>query len=242
MVIDSNSLKNNSGFRRRSVEKGWTCHHCRKVFVLEKAFMTHSCKEKRRAEEMKTIIGQVAYGYYVDWMKAKKFKAPPIDTFISSRYYLAFMKFAAMAAQVNIEKPNTYINLMVRRDLSPTMWHRSQCYSIYLQFIDNEADPFELVANSIEKLERIAASENVNVIDIFNHLGFKRILELIRLRTLSPWLLLHSSKFKEFLGTIDELDLKLLMGIINIGSWLEIFEKKPEIRDVLTPFVREYGL
>lgn len=242
MVIDSNSLKHSAGFRRKIVEKGWTCYHCKKVFVLEKAFMSHMCKEKRRAEEIKTIVGQVAYSYYVDWMKAKKFKAPPIDTFITSRYYLSFMKFAAMAANVNIDKPQLYINLMVRRDLSPTMWCNNQCYSIYLQHCDNDADPLELVASSLDRLEKLAIIENVKLSNIFTKLGFKKILEQIRLRTISPWLLLHSQKFKEFLGDLDESDLKLMMGVVNINFWVENFEKKPELREFIIPIVKDFGL
>lgn len=242
MVVDSDSLRHASGFRRRVQQQGYTCSHCGKVFVQEKAFMNHKCKEKKRAEEMKTIIGQVAYGFYVDWMKMQKFKAPPVDTFISSRYYQSFFKFSSMAANINIDKPNLYISLMVRRDIPPVMWHRDQCYSIYLEFMDKEADPIELVASSLDKLEKISIAENVKLSEIFIHLGFKRILELIRLRNLSPWLLLCSSQFKSFLNELDDHDLKLIAGIINIGFWTDNFEKKPDIRNIINPIVADFGL
>lgn len=245
MVIDANVMKQNAQHRRKtsSVQKhGWHCNFCKKQFVLEKAFLKHTCREKLRFEEIKTPIGQSAYSLYCLWMKSKKLKAPTIDTFTGSKFYLSFIKLAENVIRLNIDKPKLFIDLMTLRDISPTMWHRDQCYSIYLEFCDKEADPYDLVVKSYDKLEKISVQENIAISNIFNSLGFKRVFELIRLRVLSPWLLLHSDKFKQFLSTVDENDMNLLAGVINFNFWVTHLEKHNSIRQELIPIIKELGL
>jgi hypothetical protein len=244
MVINANDLKNSANHRRKysSSHSGWQCSFCKRSFSLEKAFMTHQCKEKKRNDEIKTPIGQAAYTYYTDWMRQKKLKAPSIDTFTSSRFYTSFIKFSEHVNKLNITHPVVFIKLMILRDIPPVMWCRDQCYSIYLEWVDKESDPFQLVLSSLDLLEKIATQQSVKLGTIFQHLGYKHILELIRLRNISPWLLLHSGKFKEFLKDLDQEDMSIILGIINVTYWSDVLAQNAEISKELVEIVKQFGL
>ena len=242
MNIDPDSLRASANHRRKQAVSGWTCHHCKRTFVQEKAFMSHVCKQKKRAEEIKTIMGQNAFSYYTMWMKARKFKTQSIDSFVSSMYYTSFINFANQVKNLKIDKPDLYIRLMVRRGIGPAMWCNNQAYVEYLKFCDKQADPYEMVACSLEVLERHAAIANVKIGDIFVHLGFKFILELIKLRQLSPWLLLHSQRFHEFLVSLDEQDLRLITSTLNFPFWTDYLEDKSSIRAELRELIAKFGI
>lgn len=244
MVVSQDTLSASAQHRRKSAKQqsGWTCSYCKKVFVIEKAFMSHKCKEKLRIEEIKTPEGQAAYQYYSQWMRLKKHKAPSIDTFTTSRYYKAFINFTQWSKKLHISEPEIFMRLMVIRDITPVLWCRDQCYSIYLEFLDKDSDPFQLVLTSIEILEKITLQEKLDFNNIFNQLGYKRILELIRLRNISPWLLLHSDKFKQFLLSLENEETNLLMGIINVDYWSKILSENREISNELVLITKQIGL
>jgi hypothetical protein len=220
-LMDVDKLKEKASSRKaEKVEKiGWHCQYCDKTFTLETAFMNHVCQERTRFEELRSPVGQAAYAYYCEWMTAYKRKAPNIDTFAISRYYSSFVKFAQHAVDLSFPNPIHFIKLMVEKDISPMLWRRDQCYSIYLEWIDKTLDPLDQVQISIETLIDIAGKEGVELTSVFTHLGEKRITELIRLRKLSPWFLFCSTAFGDFLRANPVEDLQAMMAIINPAYW-----------------------
>ena len=223
MTLDLDAIRERAAKRRENpvARAEWECHYCNKKFTNETFFLNHFCKERERYEEIRTPIGQAAYQYYCEWMKLYKRKPPAIDTFSSSRFYTSFVKFAKNAITINLPSPEMFIRLMVERDISPTLWARDQCYSIFLEYFDKNVDPFEHVQKSIEKLMDIAEKENVELGNIFMHLGPNRVIELIRLRQLSPWFLFCSAKFGEFLKSITQDEWAEIAKIVNPSYWSE---------------------
>lgn len=239
MSTDVLDIQNRAKSRRAAkaqeqVEAQWHCHYCDKRFTHEMTFMNHVCKERLRYEELRSPIGQAAYAYYCEWMKQYKRKAPPIDTFGTSRYYTAFVKFAKYVNDVSLPAPNTFIRLMSDRDISPTLWARAQCYSIYLEFYDKSVDPLDQVQLSIMTLLDICEKENVEMPDVFNHLQVPRINELLRLRKLSPWLIFCSQTFGQFLKTLSPDDWSEMSKIVNPSHWSEkLAQNKKIVADII---------
>lgn len=233
--VDVENLKNLAASRRNGVATstvetpGWHCHYCDKNFVNESVFMNHFCKERERHEELRSPIGQAAYGYYSEWMRLYKRKAPPIDTFATSRFYTSFVKFAKHVIVINLPSPEMFIRLMSERDISPMLWCRDQCYSIYLEFYDKSMEPLEQVKNSIVTLMDIAERESIELTNIFVHLGPHRVTELLRLRQLSPWFIFCSAKFGDFLKTLPQEDWAEMSKIINPTYWADKLESNKKL-------------
>ena len=51
------------------MSSNFECKICHTNFIRESAFMKHRCKQMIRVDELKTSIGQAAYGLYGKWMK-----------------------------------------------------------------------------------------------------------------------------------------------------------------------------
>ena len=246
-LIDVDDLSQRAAHRRRKVDTtfkpDWKCEFCKKVLTNETYFMKHHCREKARSEELATPIGVAAYSFYCEWMKAYKRKPPTIDTFGTSRYYSAFIEFAKHVKKLNIHDPLKFLEIMCSKDVSPTMWRRDQCYSMYLEWMDKKQDPLEQVKTSIETLMDIAERDEVkNFSDIFIHLGVRHLAELIRLRKLSPWFLFCSKKFGEYLKAISREESLELSAIINPAYWTtKLQENKMVVKEIME-INKEMGL
>lgn len=247
VVMDAAALSDDASHRRvqrkdAEYKPEWKCEYCGKVLANETYFMKHSCREKERTLELATPIGQAAYMFYCDWMKAYKRKAPSIDTFGTSRYYTSFVEFAKHVKKLNIGEPSKFLEIMCSKDISPALWRRDQCYSMYLEWMDKKQDPLEQVKNSIEELIDLAEREETDLSNIFIHLGVRRISELIRLRKLSPWFLFCSRKFGEYLKAVSRDESMELSSIINPVYWTAKLQERRELVKEIMQINTEMGL
>jgi hypothetical protein len=248
IVMDADSLSSGSSHRRaRRTEESdfkpeWKCEYCGKVLANETYFMKHSCREKERTLELATPIGQAAYMFYCDWMKAYKRKPPSIDTFSTSRYYTSFVEFARHVKKLNIGDPAKFVEIMCTKDVSPALWRRDQCYTLYLEWIDKKQDPLEQVQNSIVELLDICERESVEISNVFIHLGVRRIAELIRLRKLSPWFLFCSGQFSSYLKAVSKEESLELSAIINPSYWTSKLQDQRDTVKEIMKINQEMGL
>lgn len=190
--------------------------------------MKHRCKDMEKAEMIRSPKGQAAYSYYSMWMKAFNRKTPNIETFATSQYYTSFVKFVDHVHRLHIPAPEKYILLMKRQNIQPTLWMRDECYSKYLEWIDRASCPLDQAQITVDTLYKIAAPAGVHVADVFNLLHPREIIDLVRLRKLSPWLLLCSTTFKAFLARLDVDDRNQLVTIVGFSYWADKFNDNPE--------------
>lgn len=220
----------------------WLCHYCTKRFTNEMVFERHACKEKARAQELASPMGQAAYQHYLTWMKVRKFKSQSIDAFAASRYYKQFLKFATMVASAGISKPERYIELMVDGGITPDLWTREQCYTMYLDYMDTREKPLDQVVSSIQILMDLADKEQVEYSKIVLHLGPQRLLSLISQRKISPWFLFHSASAQELIRNLTAEEKKAYDKIIKFSAWAERLQQHAAIREEIKTIVKEVGM
>lgn len=221
----------------------WLCHYCSRRFVNEFIFERHTCKEKQRAKEIASPLGQAAYGYYNTWMKIRKFKEQSVDAFMSSRYYKAFVRFANMVPTAGITDPEQYIKLMNQFQRTPDMWHRNAEYKLYLDWFDKIQSPLDQVADSIKFLMDIADKEGVDYTQIIPHLGVSRLILYINKKQLSPWFLLNSSAVFSYLKSIPKDHLTEFDRSISVSTWHAKFEENPVEREKIRSLIKDdFGL
>lgn len=220
----------------------WLCHYCAKRFTNEIIFERHTCKEKVRAKELASPMGQAAYQHYLTWMRVRKFKMQSIDAFAASRYYKQFLKFAEMVASAGISKPDRYIEIMLEAGITPDLWCREQCYTMYLDYMDTREKPIDQVIDSIQCLMDIADREGVAYGTIISHLGPQRVLSLITQRKVSPWFLFHSTTSQELIRSLSVEEKKAYDKIIKFSAWATRLQQHAAIREEIRSIVKEVGL
>jgi hypothetical protein len=212
-------------------------------FTMERAFMNHACKEKQRAEELRSPVGQAAYAHYSEWMRVQRHTVPPIETFAESKFYATFIRFAHHAKKTNLPDVNAFIKLMVEAGkVPPGLWHRDNVYSMYLQAYDAAVTPEKQFLRGLDELTNLAAELKVELKDVFPAIGVTTLMELVSKRKLTFWLLLASERFKTYLLALDPMEKDMLAAAINVPAALERFRQEPYVLKEFANGLKELGL
>lgn len=218
------------------------CQYCNKTFVREKAFLDHRCKLMDRYKEIETPLGQAAWLFYEKWLKAQRKMAPNIKTFLSSKYYNAFTKFAEFVKQVGLADTNRFIKMMVEDNVLPLFWTADEAYVRYLEYIDRKVTPIQQVAISIKTLIKHADDLDIPVEDVITELPIGDLLQLIRERRLTPWLLLKSTKFAHRMRKAPPHHREMMNSLIRYEFWSYKLKKEEKIVKKIEQIVQEYNL
>lgn len=220
----------------------YECSYCHKPFSTEARFMSHKCKTMERMETMQTIVGQIAYAQYCMWMRMYKRSEPPVETFMISKYYGAFINFAEYSKKMKLPDIEIFIKMMIEQDFSPHLWTNDKVYALYLEYIDRRTTPFKQASITINTLLFLADAAEVDVSEIFTLLNFNEVLQLIRERKLSPWILLTSVKFKQLIMNSSPEQQQLFKELIRPMYWKIKFDNNPNVVSSMKQMVKEMGI
>lgn len=245
MIMDRDELRKKAEGRRisadvkPSVRHVWNCEFCARDFQTESGFMKHHCLERERLDELKSPMGQAAYSYYSEWMKLKKRSVPPIDRFMTSRQYNYFLKFSKFAEKTAIPNVSQFINLMVETDTAPVLWCRDTTFALYLTWYDNAYPPISQFMDTYDVLLSYSNELHISVKNIFGAIGSSALAKLIRRRKISPWYLVVSSDFMEWLKTLPSSERDLVAESINFGAFAKKMKSSPSTVSDLQEMYKE---
>lgn len=231
--------------RRRVVplEDSFTCQHCHKVFEHESKYLAHKCKAMKRAEELKTPAGQAAWNYYTMWFRAMKRIPPSSTAFLASKYFTTFFNFVAFSKRVNLPKPEKFITYMVQKNFQPTMWITDPIYVMYIEYIDLTLSPMEQVKMSIDTLFSVTDAHEIDTADVFTVLRGNDIIQMLRTRRLSPWLLLNSKKFKIlYAQEMSEEERSIIDTLVRFDYWATKLKEHAAVVQKIKLLVAELGI
>lgn len=222
------------------------CEFCHATFVNEKNLEKHSCKFKKRYEFItRKTRGLSMYQLYLTWLKkaGRSIKYVDEHTFIHSTQYNHFYRFSEFAAEMGIPDIMVYIEVMLKKGLQPQHWCRDDVLQYFLEYYDCEINPKKHISKSVDTIMRIAEALECDHSEIFQHLDNNTILVLIKSRKLSPWLLLNSKKFREYLrNNASAKERDYIQKYINPAKWKEILARDPNMLKDIRLILTEFGL
>lgn len=224
-------------------ETRFQCKFCQQRFVHEDRFLNHKCKQMIRDEQVRSTEGQAAWVYYQEWMKSYQRIVPNIKSFLHSKYFNAFYRFALFVKTVRMPDTTMFIKMMREKDISPTIWTNDQVYSLYLEYLDRRGKPEKHAEITINTLFDIAEDNDVDIKDVFTITAPNQIIQLLRQRKISPWILLNSSKFATFFVQRTNPEERIIIeSIIRPTYWKTKFEKHPDVIKKMKKYVQELHL
>jgi hypothetical protein len=223
-------------------EKPFECSFCGASFVHETRYLKHKCEKMQRHEDIKSTIGQSAYMLYQIWFTTKKKTAPSIESFINSRYYKPFVRFAEFVKRVRLPEPELYIKLMNENGVSPSMWTMNEMYGQFLEFLDRKLSPKKQAGITIRTMEKVADAAECEIYQIFDVLTGSDIIQLIRERKLSPWVLLRSRKFMVKVELMSKEEQQIIESLIRVDYWKQKFQNRQPEKAYMDKLVKELDL
>jgi len=196
--------------------------------------MSHFCKEREKMDMLKSPQGQAAYQFYCEWMRMKRHSIPPADRFMASKFFNQFIKFVEWSEKVAIPAPSSsFIKLMVETNVLPSMWCRPNTYEMYLTWFDNAYPPETQFLESLDKIKEIAADEKCKPGEVYEKIGARELIKLIRRRKLSPWLMVTSSRFLTWAQALPQIDRDDLNTAINFLAYANKLNANPALARML---------
>lgn len=221
----------------------FTCKFCHRCFTSETKFLAHKCKQMQRVEDIKTTTGQASYEYYCGWMKAMNRLPPPMGSFMSSKFFKAFWEFTEFAKRSNLPQPKRFISFVTDKKFQPSMWITNEVYVLYMEFLDFKITPIEQVTISVGTLLSISDKADVDVAHVFDVVNPNDLIQMVRNRQLSPWLLLNSKAFSRFFKTKTSAEQQgILEKLIRPEFWIKRMESKPSDVALIKAVVAEIGI
>lgn len=208
-------------------EAVYKCNYCGKRYQRERAFIDHRCKQMIREEELRTLIGQAAWRFYQDWMRFQRKRVPDDRAFLNSRFYNSFMKFAKFVKQTDLPTPEKFIKLMIQENYHPPMWLIDEVYVIYLEYLDRTRTPSDHATITFQTLFKVSNTLECDISEVFDEISSSQIIELIKQRKLSPFVLLASKKFNQFIVKTSKENKEqfiILTNLIRFNHWKKYIE------------------
>jgi hypothetical protein len=168
-------------------------------------------------------------------------KAKTHEDFITSTYYLAFVKFGNYCADTGVINVNRYVDWLLRNQIKITDWVSDIVYQRYLVEYLRQEDAFDAIARSIESLVKLGADTSANAGDYLLWGNSNRVCYEITAGRISPWLLYHSERGKEFLGKLNEDQVKMVFEYINPELWAIQFTRKQDIVKEVASLLKKGG-
>jgi hypothetical protein len=204
--------------------------------------MEHVCPVRERQAQLRSPLGQAAYMFYAKWMHASKRAIPEQSTFMTSKFYESFIRFAKFNKSVQLPSTELYVKVMMLKDIPPNLWTDDRAYSIYLEHMEFHVDPKLSIIMTSETLEKLSKEHECELKDVFKRSNKNDVIQLIRERKLSPWILLRSPTFITFLGTLSREQLGILENLIDSTFWKKKFKDDPKTTKFVNLCVQEMGL
>lgn len=224
----------------------YQCEFCSSTFVTEKGYKAHNCKYMKRYEYVtKRPKGVSSYNYYLKWLResCKSTKYVDQHTFIHSTQYNHFQNFLSMCKEQGIPDRDVFIKIMCKKKISPQHWCREEVIQYFLETYDTDIDPIKHLDKTVDTVLRLTEALECPTSELFNNLDNDIMLTLIKTRKLSPWVLLNSKKFKEYLlKRASAKEREYIQKYINPAKWNKIISNNPKMKKMITVIIEEFGL
>ena len=223
----------------------YECEFCSATFVNKKNLKKHNCKYKKRYLHIKTNRrGLSAFNYYKKWLSisGKSIKYVDEHTFVHSIHYNHFVKFISHIKEKGIPDILLFIRIMVKKGISPQNWLHEKTLELFLEEYDL-SDPVKQISISVDTIIRITDALECEPKEIFNILTVPDISMLVKTRKISPWLLLNSSTFKEYLkNRATASDREYIQKFVNPKKWKSIINNNEKIKKAVLEIIEQFEL
>jgi len=193
--------------------------------------LTHMCETKRRVRDQEHKGNRIGFQCWIEFYK-KNTAGKKVRTYLDfaqSSYYTAFVKFGNYCSDAGVINVSKYANFLIKNQISVDKWASDKQYTNFLVTFLKDEDPLDAIARSIETTIDLAQQDGIQTKDILRYGNTNRICYAITKGKISPWMLYQSESGVEFMGKLDETQVKMILEYINPEQWAIKFKRNGDI-------------
>jgi hypothetical protein len=218
----------------------YCCDYCKKEFARETSIAAHMCEPKRRYQSRNEAGVRLGFQSYIRFYEtaAGSARNKDFDTFATSAYYRAFVKFGRYCVETCAINPQQFIDWLLKHNKKIDRWCSDQLYTEHLiEYLQYEAVEDALTRALLESIawaDRTGSPDR----DFLRYGNINQLCYLITMGRISAWVLYNSSAGQEFLDRLPPEQLPMIWDYIDADKWNAVFRGRADhqqyMREMLT--------
>lgn len=206
----------------------FTCKYCQKSFRKEKTLFSHICEKGRRYRQQNEKGVQIGFQTYLRFYEITQgsAKLKSYADFATNSLYTAFVKFGRHIVAIRAVNTKAFIEYVLKQNKKIDRWCDEANYVEYLyQYLRREAVQDAMERALIEMQMYTDETPTItNFSNYFRQGNSNRICQHIINGRISPWVVYNCASGVDFLGTLSEEQIGLIINYIDPDYWQRRFK------------------
>ena len=190
------------------------------------------CEPKRRYQQEKETGVQLGLKAYLRFYEISQgsAKTKNYDDFVGSPYYTAFVKFGRHLVGVRCVNTASFTDWLLKNNKKIDHWCKEALYLEWLhEYMKKEAVQ-DALERALKEMQDYADSEpklQNNFNNYFRLGSANRIVHHISNGRISPWIVYNCDSGVDFVGSLNEEQIEIIMPWIDPDHWQRKFKDYP---------------
>jgi len=224
----------------------YKCRYCDREFRKESTLAAHLCESKRRWQQESETGVQFGLRAYLQFYETTQgsAKLKSYEDFVSSPYYNAFVKFGRYMVAVRCVNSTSFTTWLLKNNKKLDHWCRDSFYEEWLhEYVKREAVQ-DALERGLKTMEEYAGGDSglASFSHYFKYGNYNRICHHITTGRISPWIVYNCSSGIEFLDSLDEALLAIVLPWVDPDYWNRRFQDYVADAEWCKHVLKEAGL
>ena len=221
----------------------FACEYCKKEFARETSIAVHMCEPKRRHTSRNEAGVRLGFQSYICFYEtaAGSARGKDFDTFVTSAYYKAFVKFGRYCADTRVINPPRFIDWLLKHNKKIDYWCSDRVYTEYLiAYLQTEAVD-DALARAIEYSMTWQENTGHPAHDCLRYGNTNAACHAITSGRISPWVIYNSESGQKFLSSLDPTQVAMIWSYIDSDAWQKRFRDCSEDQEYAKEILTQAG-
>jgi hypothetical protein len=206
----------------------YKCRYCEKEFRKESTLTAHLCEPKRRWQQEKDTGVQLGFRAYLRFYEVTQgsAKLKAYEDFVASPYYNAFVKYGRHLVGIRAINTTSFTDWLLKNNKKLDYWCKDSLYEEWMfEYLKREAvqDALERALKEMQEYADTHPELRNGFVEYFKFGNTNRIIHHITTGRISPWVLFNCVSGVEFLESLSEEQLAIILPWIDPDYWQQKF-------------------
>ena len=204
------------------------CKYCKKEFKKESTLAAHLCEPKRRYQQQNETGVQLGFKAYLRFYELTQgsAKLKTYEDFVASPYYMAFVKFGRHLVAIRCINTGSFIDWLLKNNKKIDYWTKDTMYSEWMREYLKKENVKDALERALKEMQDLADEDSRlegKFNDYFRRANTNRVCQHIANGRISAWIVFNCASGVEFLETLNEEQLGMVIEWIDPDYWQRKF-------------------
>ena len=209
--------KTSLGQRKRNHK----CKFCKKGFSSERTLANHMCKNKKRFADKDTAQSRLGFRVFQRFFELTTHSKKPktFEDFISSSYYIGFIKFGRHLTQIEPIDTELFVDFVIKNGVKLKDWDKDHVYDAFVDDFVKREPVEKALERSVLFMDKWTQDKNVPLKDFFREITTNEAVYVINLGKVSPWVIFLAESAAELLNEFNDEQFGIIESKIDPKFW-----------------------